>query len=165
MTVSVAHVDRDHVMVTGPEALAYLHSQVSQRLDDLAVGESRWSFVLQPQGKSSGVSGSAFSRFSPVRPSSAANNHQVDSGTSSTHQPPAKAVNHRIGINMNETQKGRADCQRDRVSVEIMVRLRNSAVRIILPDPFSQMQNCRATDHAPCASQSAGPRGGNRGGE
>ena len=55
MTVSVAHVDRDHVMVTGSEALAYLHSQVSQRLDDLAVGESRWSFVLQPQGKSEGV--------------------------------------------------------------------------------------------------------------
>ena len=54
MTVSVAHVDRDYVMVTGPEALGYLHSQVSQKLDDLAVGESRWSFVLQPQGKSDG---------------------------------------------------------------------------------------------------------------
>lgn len=54
-TTTTAHVDRDLVTVTGPEALAYLHSQVSQSLDDLAIGESRWSFVLQPQGKSDGL--------------------------------------------------------------------------------------------------------------
>ncbi|MCP3938273.1 MAG: hypothetical protein GY708_23240 [Actinomycetia bacterium] len=46
-----AVTDRDLVIVSGPEALWYVHSQVSQDIDDMEVGESRWSFVLQPQGK------------------------------------------------------------------------------------------------------------------
>ena len=41
---------RDVVRVSGPDALNYLHSQCSQRLDDLAVGERRWSLVLEPTG-------------------------------------------------------------------------------------------------------------------
>ncbi len=41
---------RDVVRVSGPDALSYLHSQCSQRLDDLAVGERRWSLVLEPTG-------------------------------------------------------------------------------------------------------------------
>ncbi len=52
--IVVAVVDRDLVDVQGPEAVSYVHSQVSQRVDDMAVGESRWSFVLQPQGKLDG---------------------------------------------------------------------------------------------------------------
>lgn len=52
--VVVAALDRDLVDVQGPDAVSYVHSQVSQRVDDLAVGESRWSFVLQPQGKLDG---------------------------------------------------------------------------------------------------------------
>ncbi len=39
------------VRVAGPDALAYLQGQCSQDLDQLAVGTSTWTFVLQPQGK------------------------------------------------------------------------------------------------------------------
>ncbi len=42
---------RDVVVVEGPDAQTYLHSQVSQDLEGLAVGEQRWTFVLQPTGK------------------------------------------------------------------------------------------------------------------
>jgi folate-binding protein YgfZ len=42
---------RDHVVVEGPDALRYLQSQVAQEVRDLAVGETRWTFVLEPTGK------------------------------------------------------------------------------------------------------------------
>jgi tRNA-modifying protein YgfZ len=42
---------RDVVAVTGPDALTYLQSQLSQELRELAVGASTWSFVLEPNGK------------------------------------------------------------------------------------------------------------------
>jgi folate-binding protein YgfZ len=42
---------RDHVIVEGPDALTYLHSQVSQDLRDLSVGASTWTLVLEPTGK------------------------------------------------------------------------------------------------------------------
>jgi tRNA-modifying protein YgfZ len=44
-------VDRDVVRVHGPDAMTYLHSQLSQDLRPLAVGQSAWAFVLQPTGK------------------------------------------------------------------------------------------------------------------
>ncbi len=42
---------RDHVIVEGPDALTYLHSQVAQDLRELAVGASAWTLVLEPTGK------------------------------------------------------------------------------------------------------------------
>ncbi len=42
---------RDVVQVAGPDAASYLQSQLSQDLRTLQVGESTWSFVLQPTGK------------------------------------------------------------------------------------------------------------------
>ena len=42
---------RDVVVVEGGDAQSYLHSQLSQRVVDMAVGEQRWTFVLQPTGK------------------------------------------------------------------------------------------------------------------
>jgi tRNA-modifying protein YgfZ len=42
---------RDHVLVEGPDALSYLHSQISQDIRDVAVGDSRWTLVLDPSGK------------------------------------------------------------------------------------------------------------------
>jgi folate-binding protein YgfZ len=42
---------RDAVRVAGPDALDYLQGQVSQDLRPLAVGESRWTFLLQPNGR------------------------------------------------------------------------------------------------------------------
>ena len=42
---------RDKVTVTGPDALTYLQSQLSQELGDVVVGESRWTFLLEPTGK------------------------------------------------------------------------------------------------------------------
>lgn len=42
---------RDTVVVEGPDALSYLHSQISQDIRDLAVGAAQWTFVLDPAGK------------------------------------------------------------------------------------------------------------------
>jgi folate-binding protein YgfZ len=42
---------RDVVAVSGPDALTYLQSQVSQDLRDQAVGERRWTFLLEPNGR------------------------------------------------------------------------------------------------------------------
>jgi len=42
---------RDHVIVEGPDALTYLHSQVAQDLRELTVGTSAWTLVLEPSGK------------------------------------------------------------------------------------------------------------------
>jgi folate-binding protein YgfZ len=44
-------LDRDVIIAKGPEAIFYLHSQLSQNIDDMVVGDSRLSFLLQPQGK------------------------------------------------------------------------------------------------------------------
>lgn len=44
-------VPRDVVRVSGPDALTYLHGQVSQDLLSMAVGDSRWTFLLQPAGR------------------------------------------------------------------------------------------------------------------
>jgi tRNA-modifying protein YgfZ len=42
---------RDVVRVSGPDALTYLQGQVSQDLLPMAVGDHRWTFLLQPTGK------------------------------------------------------------------------------------------------------------------
>jgi folate-binding protein YgfZ len=42
---------RDTVVVSGGDAQSYLQSQIAQTLDGIEVGESRWSFVLDPTGK------------------------------------------------------------------------------------------------------------------
>lgn len=42
---------RDVVVVKGADALRYLQSQVSQDLQDMADGERRWTFVLEPTGR------------------------------------------------------------------------------------------------------------------
>lgn len=43
------------VVVEGPDAQSYLHSQVSQDMNGMDVGEQRWTFVLQPSGKVDGL--------------------------------------------------------------------------------------------------------------
>ena len=47
----MAPYSRDVVQVVGPDAATFLHSQLSQDIRPLAVGESSWSFLLQPTGK------------------------------------------------------------------------------------------------------------------
>jgi folate-binding protein YgfZ len=42
---------RDHVLVVGPDALGYLHSQIAQDIRGLAVGEAAWTLVLAPTGR------------------------------------------------------------------------------------------------------------------
>jgi folate-binding protein YgfZ len=42
---------RDRVTVTGPDAQSYLHSQVAQDISAISVGETCWTFVLEPTGK------------------------------------------------------------------------------------------------------------------
>ena len=44
-------VDRDIVTVVGADARSYLHGQVSQDIQSLAVDESRWTLVLAPNGR------------------------------------------------------------------------------------------------------------------
>jgi folate-binding protein YgfZ len=47
----IAFQRRDGVAVRGPDAVAYLQGQLSQDVAALAVGDSAWSWVLQPAGK------------------------------------------------------------------------------------------------------------------
>ena len=51
MAASWCEIPRDVLMVEGPDAQTYLHSQLSQDLRDLAVGQAVPSFVLDPTGK------------------------------------------------------------------------------------------------------------------
>jgi len=44
-------VNRDRVRVAGPDAEAFLQGQLSQDVTTISVGESKLSFLLQPQGK------------------------------------------------------------------------------------------------------------------
>jgi folate-binding protein YgfZ len=44
-------VPRDVVQVHGPDAASYLQSQLSQDLRSMQVGQSAWTFLLQPTGK------------------------------------------------------------------------------------------------------------------
>src|SRR5690349_398583 len=46
-----AYVDRDAVVVEGPDATSFLQSLVSQDLDPVATGATVHSLLLQPQGK------------------------------------------------------------------------------------------------------------------
>ena len=43
--------ERDVVVVEGPDAESYLHSQVTQDVTGMEVGEHRWTFVLEPTGR------------------------------------------------------------------------------------------------------------------
>ena len=47
----LAEGPRDVVRVSGPDALTYLQGQVSQDLVPMAIGDRRWTFLLQPTGK------------------------------------------------------------------------------------------------------------------
>lgn len=44
-------VPRDFVLVAGPDAVSYVQGQASQDVEGLAVGDSAYTFLLQPQGK------------------------------------------------------------------------------------------------------------------
>jgi folate-binding protein YgfZ len=44
-------VERDFVLASGPDAVDFLHGQLSQDIAALAVDGSTWSLVLEPQGK------------------------------------------------------------------------------------------------------------------
>ena len=43
--------DRDTVTVSGTDAMSYLQSQLSQEICDLAIGDARWTFLLEPNGR------------------------------------------------------------------------------------------------------------------
>ncbi len=42
---------RDTIVVEGRDAVSYVHSQVTQDVAAMAVGDVRWTFVLEPTGK------------------------------------------------------------------------------------------------------------------
>lgn len=46
-----ATAERDALRVVGADAATYLHSQVSQDIRPLQVGDRAWTFVLEPTGK------------------------------------------------------------------------------------------------------------------
>ena len=41
----------DQVRIWGPEAIEFIQGQISQDVVEMDVGETRWSFLLKPQGK------------------------------------------------------------------------------------------------------------------
>jgi len=43
--------ERDVVVIEGPDAVSYLHSQLTQDVAAMTVGDERWTFVLEPTGK------------------------------------------------------------------------------------------------------------------
>lgn len=49
--VGAVPIRRDALLVSGPDAVAYLQGQLSQDVARLTPGESRLSFLLQPQGR------------------------------------------------------------------------------------------------------------------
>jgi len=48
--VAVA-LERDGLVVTGSDAVTFVQGQVSADVSSLAVGDSTWSLLLEPQGK------------------------------------------------------------------------------------------------------------------
>lgn len=42
---------RDRLTLEGDDALTYLQSQIAQEIRDIAIGETRWTLVLEPTGK------------------------------------------------------------------------------------------------------------------
>ena len=42
---------RDRIVVEGPDAARYLHSQLAQDITSMATGERRWSLLLEPTGR------------------------------------------------------------------------------------------------------------------
>jgi tRNA-modifying protein YgfZ len=50
-SVVAIHHSRDALLISGPDAKSYLQGQLSQDIDNLVVGQTTWSFVLQPHGK------------------------------------------------------------------------------------------------------------------
>jgi folate-binding protein YgfZ len=50
-TLGATEIARDAVRAAGPDAVAYLQGQLSQDVEDLDVGTTAWSFLLQPTGK------------------------------------------------------------------------------------------------------------------
>lgn len=54
MTPVWAAIERDVVVVSGPDAAGFLQGQASQDVAALAIGASAWTFVLQPAGKVEG---------------------------------------------------------------------------------------------------------------
>jgi len=54
MTARAYRTHRDVIFANGPEAEQYLHGQISQNVDDMAEGDARWSFLLEPRGNIEG---------------------------------------------------------------------------------------------------------------
>jgi folate-binding protein YgfZ len=49
--VGAVWLPRDFLRASGPDTLSFLQGQLSQDVEKVAVGESSWSLLLQPQGK------------------------------------------------------------------------------------------------------------------
>lgn len=49
--VVAVSTNRDLLVVSGPDAEVYLHGQLSQDVTGMGVGDTRWTLLLQPQGK------------------------------------------------------------------------------------------------------------------
>ena len=49
--LAAAPIERDVILVEGEDAVAYLHTQLTQDVEGLAVGGSAWSFLLEPKSE------------------------------------------------------------------------------------------------------------------
>jgi folate-binding protein YgfZ len=62
-TGGASWLSREVLRAHGPDVVSFLHGQVTQDVEKIGVGESAWSFILQPHGKVDG-----FVRLTRVEP-------------------------------------------------------------------------------------------------
>ena len=51
MKIDVVKREKDFLRVSGAESESYLQGQLSQEIEGMSDGESRFTFLLQPSGK------------------------------------------------------------------------------------------------------------------
>jgi folate-binding protein YgfZ len=49
--MTIYQLERDVIRIAGPDAISFLHGQLSQDVSGLAIGASAFTFLLEPQGK------------------------------------------------------------------------------------------------------------------
>ena len=49
--LAAAAIERDVILVEGADAISYLHTQLTQDIEGLEVGDSSWSFLLEPKSE------------------------------------------------------------------------------------------------------------------
>ena len=103
----MSQVRRDVIAVAGPDARRFLHSLVSQDVAGMDLGDVRWSFLLQPQGKL--VSFFRITQLGPSEPDDDSFELEMDAGLGA----PTEAALRRYLIRTKAVIRLEADTTRD----------------------------------------------------